>query len=295
MPNSFVFPGGTLDQLDSQFPEERTNFDRQQNEGPIRLGLESDFPLRVCAIREMFEESGLLPVADGNCRERALLSVREDTHLAEWRRKILKEPEQFPQLFSSSQKMDVNSLVPWANWLTPVKDSPKRYDAAFFLLPTADSPKSTHCIKEMVEAYWTEPSKIIERSAKSEVSLPPPQFYELLRIRLLNLKQPEGFHRQTNAMRITPHLCRVQEQQNVVVNLMPGDHLYDVGNPNHTPPKARPAKELLPPYPDDEQRPIHRIIFHSDPPRLLYHRHELHMKNLPEDFRFHLFHQNKPL
>lgn len=126
MPNSFVFPGGTLDQLDSQFPEERTNFDRQQNEGPIRLGLESDFPLRVCAIREMFEESGLLPVADGNCRERALLSVREDTHLAEWRRKILKEPEQFPQLFSSSQKMDVNSLVPWANWLTPVKDSPKR-------------------------------------------------------------------------------------------------------------------------------------------------------------------------
>jgi hypothetical protein len=36
----------------------------------------------------MFEESGLLPVVDGNCREKTILTVNEDLHLAEWRKKV---------------------------------------------------------------------------------------------------------------------------------------------------------------------------------------------------------------
>jgi 8-oxo-dGTP pyrophosphatase MutT (NUDIX family) len=88
MPNSYVFPGGKLDELDAQFPRIMTNFDKGEDNQPIRLGLDSDFPLRVCAIREMFEESGLLPVVDGNCREKTILTVNEDLHLAEWRKKV---------------------------------------------------------------------------------------------------------------------------------------------------------------------------------------------------------------
>ena len=87
MPNSFVFPGGTVDALDAKFPMEKTNFN-QNCPQPIRLGMDSDFALRVCAIREMFEESGLLPVSDENSKEKAILSVMEDGHLAEWRKKV---------------------------------------------------------------------------------------------------------------------------------------------------------------------------------------------------------------
>lgn len=88
MPNSMVFPGGVFDpELDPNFPREKTNFDPGARQ-PIHLGLGGDFALRVCALRELFEESGLLPVEDQNCREHSVLSADEDPHLAEWRKKV---------------------------------------------------------------------------------------------------------------------------------------------------------------------------------------------------------------
>lgn len=306
MPNSYVFPGGTVDAHDFHFPLDKTNFDKHVGDEQIvsgdgkhpkrltiTLGLESDAPLRVCAIREMFEESGLLPVVNENCRQKFILSVTDDPHLAEWRKKILNEPSLFKKLFSKNQKMDVDSLVSWSNWLTPFKEFAYRYNTAFYLLPMDESPRSTHCIHEMVSAIWSEPSKIIEKSAKSEVSLPPPQFYELMRIRLVNAKKPENFCQFTNTQRLTPQLFKVQGALDLFVNVMPGDHLYDVSNPDFTPTRLGTREALLPPYPDNALLPIHRLVIHSNPPNLLYHKHELYVKNFEKlTQKLHLFHIN---
>ncbi|KAI3422240.1 Nucleoside diphosphate-linked moiety X motif 19, mitochondrial [Globodera pallida] len=88
MPNSLVFPGGVLDESDLRFPREKTDFADGEvcgKRSPIRLGLDDDLALRVCAIRELFEEGGLLPVVEGD--KPFLANAEGDVHLAEWRRK----------------------------------------------------------------------------------------------------------------------------------------------------------------------------------------------------------------
>jgi 8-oxo-dGTP pyrophosphatase MutT (NUDIX family) len=118
MPNSFVFPGGVLSpSADDHFPffDERTNnvFVRAKTKEEefrslpklITLGLASDHALRVCALRELFEESGLLPVilspagktpstADETpphsqtAAKRILLNSGDDPKLHEWRLRV---------------------------------------------------------------------------------------------------------------------------------------------------------------------------------------------------------------
>uniref|UniRef100_A0A183BTL2 Nudix hydrolase domain-containing protein n=1 Tax=Globodera pallida TaxID=36090 RepID=A0A183BTL2_GLOPA len=121
MPNSLVFPGGVLDESDLRFPREKTDFADGEvcgKRSPICLGLDDDVALRVCAIRELFEEGGLLPVVEGD--KPFLANAEGDVHLAEWRRKIMAEPESFAQLFHNRFRMSVSSLMPWSNWLTPL-------------------------------------------------------------------------------------------------------------------------------------------------------------------------------
>uniref|UniRef100_A0A1I8C193 Nudix hydrolase domain-containing protein n=1 Tax=Meloidogyne hapla TaxID=6305 RepID=A0A1I8C193_MELHA len=278
MPNSFVFPGGIVDPLDFKFPIEKTNFDNLNQNLTINLGLKNDFYLRICTIREMFEESGILAITDREGKKSKLLSVAEDESLSEWRRKILVNPNLFQQIFSVNMKMDIASLIPWANWLTPFGEYSKRYDTAFFVLIAEDCPESVYCINEMMNASWVEPSEIIERSVKGKVSLPPPQFYELQRLQSALKNNKENLTNFTNTKRITPHIFKVEDQQNIHLNILPSDYLYNNLNSNFKSTNTLPSNELLPPYLDE--KPIHRIIIYSTPPYLFYHGHKLFIQNI---------------
>jgi len=89
MPNAYVFPGGKVDaQIDGKFPLEKTNWqlegEEDQASSPGSLGsiFGNDKPKpmverrgamgldgygdRIAAVRELFEESGLLMVEEGN-------------------------------------------------------------------------------------------------------------------------------------------------------------------------------------------------------------------------------------
>ncbi|KAL3083021.1 hypothetical protein niasHS_010823 [Heterodera schachtii] len=275
MPNSSVFPGGVLDKLDLCFPREKTNF-VEGTQSPIRLELADDFALRVCALRELFEEAGLLPVVEGE--KRVVANAGEDVHLAEWRRKVMAEPALFSQLFHNRFQMDVSSLIPWSNWLTPFEPRPTpRFNTAFFLflLATPKPQKVRHCVKEMAEAEWTEPSQIIGKNAKGEVSLPPPQFYELSRIQRIECFKNEGKIREmVDPKRKTPHSFRVDGSA-LRVHALPGDYLYDETNPDFKPPVYGDEKELSPPYPKDGTKPMHRMIFYAEEDKLRYHKLKL--------------------
>uniref|UniRef100_A0A914MZZ1 Nudix hydrolase domain-containing protein n=2 Tax=Meloidogyne incognita group TaxID=654580 RepID=A0A914MZZ1_MELIC len=286
MPNSFVFPGGIVDPLDFKFPIEKTNFDKliKNQNSKINLGLKNDFYLRICAIREMFEESGILAITDKEGNKSKLLSAAKDENLSEWRKKILSNPNLFHEIFSVNMKIDIASLIPWANWLTPFGEYSKRYDTAFFVLITEDCPESIFCINEMMNSFWIKPSEINEKSVKGEVSLPPPQFYELERLQLVLKTEKENLNKFTNTTKITPHIFKIKEEQNIHLYILPEDYLYDNLNPNFKPTNILPSNELLlPPYLEDKQ--IHRIITHSTPPYLFYHGHKLFIQKINKNFK----------
>uniref|UniRef100_A0A914HJA3 Uncharacterized protein n=1 Tax=Globodera rostochiensis TaxID=31243 RepID=A0A914HJA3_GLORO len=145
----------------------------------------------------------------------------------------------------------------------------------------------------MTEANWAEPSGTIRRNAQSEVSLPPPQFYELLRIQRLKCVQNDKIQNMIDPRRITPHIFRSIEGPGSNVHVLPGDHLYDETNPDFTPPTFGHGNELNPPYPEDRTKPIHRIIFYSEQKPLQYHKLKLFVRNFDSSSKKpHLFHTN---
>lgn len=90
MPNSYVFPGGILESSDFDFPKNKTNYELLES-NQKRLNSEAfknDFFLRIAAIRELFEETGLLLIFNENGLKNSILNVNDDSELKKWRLKV---------------------------------------------------------------------------------------------------------------------------------------------------------------------------------------------------------------
>ncbi|MBI5477314.1 MAG: NUDIX domain-containing protein, partial [Deltaproteobacteria bacterium] len=104
--NAFVFPGGRLDAADGS--------------------------AEVAAIRELFEEAGVLlarPPVPAAPAPGAVPPAVIDA----WRRRLLAGETTFAGLLQEAGlEPDVGRLHPWARFVTPSFE-PKRFDARFFL------------------------------------------------------------------------------------------------------------------------------------------------------------------
>jgi 8-oxo-dGTP pyrophosphatase MutT (NUDIX family) len=165
MPNSFVFPGGLLDKNDYEFPHKLTNFYMVDAQPIAMQGFTDDFAFRIAAIRELYEEAGILLTFDTKTKTSNLITEKDDPSLTEWRQKVVKDPKKFAELFTDTCLANVSLLIPWSNWLTPF-GYPKRFDVMFFVAPIKHEIDTDvkYCLNEMSQAEWTTSTKIIERS-----------------------------------------------------------------------------------------------------------------------------------
>ena len=128
----------------------------------------SELAFRITAIRETFEEAGILIVRDINLVKnekpdasgQALSgksSILSDTILNPWRERVDNDASEFLKMCQELNVVpDVWSLIEWSNWLTPViprvqKTSGRRFDTAFYLCVLDFIPKAVHCDKETTE------------------------------------------------------------------------------------------------------------------------------------------------
>ncbi|KAF5895570.1 nucleoside diphosphate-linked moiety X motif 19 [Clarias magur] len=158
MPNAYVFPGGLADPSDFSsdwlevFKAVRhlPSFglapvkQPQETRPPIfatdrsRLGspIPGDVAFRICAVRETFEESGVLLVVPGDqadtlnpgCHGDAQLTALSDrwdkSLIAKWRAKVLENSENFIQMCRELECLpNIWALYEWGNWLTPILGS----------------------------------------------------------------------------------------------------------------------------------------------------------------------------
>ena len=168
MPSKLVFPGGVVQDADSSGDwnavfekvlgrslsdmncqtSSSTASGYLHNTSLDNWALPSDVAYRICAIRETFEESGLLLATN-----RELLSPSRQpfvvSHSAseltkpteDERRKVEQNPEYFMQMCMDLGVVpDVWALHVWRNWLTPVfrkvsapSAKPKRFNTMFFV------------------------------------------------------------------------------------------------------------------------------------------------------------------
>ncbi|RWS17011.1 Nucleoside diphosphate-linked moiety X motif 19-like protein, partial [Dinothrombium tinctorium] len=148
--------------------------------------LPPDIGLRITAIRETFEETGVLLV--GLPSAKLDLKTSEVKNLNEWRLRVQSDAKYFADLcLEIGVCPDIWSLFEWWNWLTPESLGHKRFDTIFYICCLDEIPQTQIDGKEVCLIEWTRPQKMLEEHIQKRAFLAPPQIYELSR--LLNFNE----------------------------------------------------------------------------------------------------------
>jgi glyoxylase-like metal-dependent hydrolase (beta-lactamase superfamily II)/8-oxo-dGTP pyrophosphatase MutT (NUDIX family) len=152
----FVFPGGGVDDADSSA------------EAQALCGEGRDDPQWVekfCAIRECFEEAGLLLAGDETG------GLPEPAALAEWRRRLNAGEATLAQLCREGRlNPAIHELAYFSHWITPL-GVPRRFDTRYFVARAPEGQIPSHDAAETTEHVWTTPAEALARHARREIEL----------------------------------------------------------------------------------------------------------------------------
>jgi 8-oxo-dGTP pyrophosphatase MutT (NUDIX family) len=178
-PSAHVFPGGNLSTSDGTLPSSPTDPRRHQDSLAYRTG----------AIRELFEESGIL-LARKNEASTGLLEVSARDRLT-GRKAVHGGKVQFKTWLADQSKnqgvLDTEALIPFTHWLTP-PNLLKRYTTQMYVyfVPLEErgnvSMDATSDEVETMAAEWGSARSWLERSRRGDIILFPPQFLLLFLI-----------------------------------------------------------------------------------------------------------------
>jgi 8-oxo-dGTP pyrophosphatase MutT (NUDIX family) len=170
-PGAYVFPGGSVDPADYDAPVGWHGPDPAEFGARLGASAEMARALVCAAVRETFEEAGVLlagapgggPVADPSGpsweADRAAL-VAGDVTLAEL-------------LSRRGLVLRADLLVPWARWITP-EGEPRRFDARFFAAALPAGQVATGHAAESDRTAWLRPAAAIAAARAGEMSMLPP-------------------------------------------------------------------------------------------------------------------------
>lgn len=150
---ALVFPGGKLDSHDND-PALRDHADGADKLDDLRLSL------IACAIREGFEESGILLARKPGST--AYIDAAASSALASWRPKLNNSEVGLAEFLTRERlRLACDALIPFAHWVTPVF-MPKRFDTFFYLAATPEGQLGRHDGSESVDSVWVNPNEAIE-------------------------------------------------------------------------------------------------------------------------------------
>ncbi len=162
-PGATVFPGGAVDESDAQALGRVVGID--DAEASAELGLADGGLLRrVAAVRECFEEAGILLARDAPTGTPA-------TPAPEWRDALNAGHATLAQVLARDDLViDATDLRVFAHWLTP-SGAPRRYDTWFFVAPAPEGQDGAHDDAELVASEWVHPAAALERHERGEIDL----------------------------------------------------------------------------------------------------------------------------
>jgi 8-oxo-dGTP pyrophosphatase MutT (NUDIX family) len=169
-----VFPGGKLDEADAA-PALLARLDQPLADLHAALGEDDTDPaaaaaLHVAALREVFEESGVLFALPG--------TVVEVSNAAA----LLREGISFEAaLLQLGLRLQTRAVLPWSRWITPTAPTVmnKRFDTRFFVAAVPDGQEARHDNHEAVESIWLPPRAALEHYWDGRIDLAPPQIMSL--------------------------------------------------------------------------------------------------------------------
>lgn len=161
---ALVFPGG------------KTSADDQQDEWAGHVDGDArgaDRTARISAIRETFEESGILLARPADRRGEGAPLVGPDIadRLGQHREHVDRGETSFLDLMAGNGLvLALDALVHFGHWITPIM-MPKRFDTHFYVAAAPDAQLASHDGRETTDALWLNPSEALEREARGEATI----------------------------------------------------------------------------------------------------------------------------
>lgn len=157
-----VFPGGLLDKSDRGHYERCNGLDDAA--ASARLGLPSDgLHYWVAAVRECFEEAGLLFATDASGAVVDLHALPADEVVAMRHALHTNEIGMAEVCERFNVRLAADRLAYYAHWITPL-GMPKIFDTRFFVTEAPAGQTAVHDAKETVEQLWLTPAEAVSRA-----------------------------------------------------------------------------------------------------------------------------------
>jgi 8-oxo-dGTP pyrophosphatase MutT (NUDIX family) len=152
---ALVFPGGRMEESDAELA---------QSAAHCAQSIDPDVAarsLRVAAIRESFEECGILLARPHGASD--LISAER---LCTIDRRV-----PFAEILCRENLvLAIDLLVPFAHWITP-PFMPKRFDTHFFVAPAPRNQIIVHDGRETVDSIWISPRMALEEGKRGRFTL----------------------------------------------------------------------------------------------------------------------------
>jgi 8-oxo-dGTP pyrophosphatase MutT (NUDIX family) len=172
---ALVFPGGSVDAGDHDIAGRGELYTGGEGLDAEALGF------RIAAIRETFEESGILLAKPRgsttlvDAKRAGEIEAANRAALCEGKTTFLK------LLTDNGLLLTLDELVPYAHWITP-EGMPKRFDTWFFLAAAPPEQAGAHDGKESTDSIWVSPREALAGGESGRFKLPFPTTRNLIKL-----------------------------------------------------------------------------------------------------------------
>ncbi|HZE65896.1 MAG TPA: NUDIX hydrolase [Sporichthyaceae bacterium] len=172
----YVFPGGSVDPRDASDATGWVGPEPAEWAAAFSVSADLARSLVCAAVRETFEESGVLLAGPDEH------SVVADTSGEDWeadRRALLDRTLSLAE-FLDRRGLCVRAdlLRPWAHWITPEVE-PKRFDTRFFVAAMPTGQRTREFGEEADQVEWIAPGVAVERWKAGQMRVMPPTLITL--------------------------------------------------------------------------------------------------------------------
>lgn len=171
MAGKYVFPGGMMDPEDQNTNFWASGLNIDMTEMSKRTGgkLDPDKALAhlITAIRENFEEAGVLPGFSCDAMENGWSELKKN--------RLSGLPQGWLKQFVASNQptLDLSGMSRWSHWMTP-ELMPRRYDTRFFMVIMPEGQRCSPDFNETTHGIWLAPKDGLAGNLDGDIPLSPP-------------------------------------------------------------------------------------------------------------------------
>jgi 8-oxo-dGTP pyrophosphatase MutT (NUDIX family) len=205
-----VFPGGGLDKRDADASLSWVGSPPSRWAEWFGCGESLARALVCAAVRETFEESGVLLAGTDS-------AVLADTARYAPARQALVSRELSLASFLADAELTLRAdlLRPWSNWLTPASE-PRRYDTRFFVATLPEGQHADGATTEADSSGWQRPEEAIADAQEGRRVLLPPTWFTLTELCEFG-SAAEALAAERSIEKISPTLLREGDKVRVVL------------------------------------------------------------------------------